>query len=114
MDLCSQMLSALRAAHVAAYEPRMRVGRCAEPYVVVEDLGVAPMGKTVGYRAVLVTGYAPRGQPGRLRPLLTSARRALQGATPARATGEVSPDSYDEETEAYRASVEYRALCALS
>lgn len=112
MSIREEMLTRLAQAGVDACLPGQKEGLCKKPYVVVSDAGTYATGRTTGYKVFLVTGYVPAARPLDLRELLIDAQTALVGMKSIRTTGEISPESIDDDRKAHIATVEYTALCA--
>lgn len=113
MDIREEMYQALADAKIDVYLPGQYQGACKAPYVVLSDGGVISMGKSTGRRSFWVTGYAPVSRPMALKPLLAQVRSALAPLKTPRTSGEISPEDYDEESQAVFAAIEYTALCAI-
>ncbi len=109
--LTERAFDALQAAGLEARVPANAVGECKAPYLVVQDGGVQPTGKTTGRRMILIHALVPNNQPGKLPTLLANARMAMRAVPSLRitATGE---ETVDDDLKAIRASLTYTALCA--
>lgn len=111
MTLSEKAIAALKAAGIDARKPANYVGECKAPYVVVQDGGDQPGGKTTCKRVVTLYAYVPYNQPAKLPTLLANARNVMRQVRALRlsATGE---EGIDNEYKANTASLTYTALCA--
>lgn len=112
MTLTDKVLDTLKAAGLDARKPANYAGECKAPYLVVQDGGEQPGGgKTTCKRAVVIYGFAPYTQPGKLPTLLEDTRAAL-GALPALRLSATSEETIDDSFKAVTANLTYTALCA--
>ena len=111
MTLSEKTILALKAAALDARKPANHLGKCKAPYIVVQDGGTKPVGKTTCVRVVALYAYVPHNQPAKMPELLSSIRAAM-ATVPALTLAQTGEETTNEEFEALATSMTYMALCA--
>lgn len=111
MTLAEKTITVLASAGLDARKPANYVGGCKSSYIVVQDAGAQPMGKSTCRRTVVLYGYAPYNQPALLADMLATAK-AVMAAMPALRLTMASEETVDDACKALTANLTYTALCA--
>lgn len=101
--------SCLKKAGFDVYSPGVKLGECAEPYVVVKMSGINDHSfASADVASYSVMCYVPKNAYSTLEPFVRRVREAMKGLMPmVKYAGYTAQSFYDDSVKAHMVSIEY-------